>query len=692
MKRKLLTLCSLVLALASAQLNAAPLGTAFTYQGRLTDGGTANGSYDLTFKLFDALNGPSQVGTTVTNSATSLSNGLFTVALDFGEGMFTGSARWLEIGVRTNGSAGAYATLVPRQPLTPAPYATYAGVSSTVTNGAISVSQLQTAGAPANGQVLTFNGTSLAWQTPASTNAAWGLSGNSGTTSANFLGTLDSKALELRVSGARGWRLEPTATVPNIIGGYLGNVVDSGAQGATVGGGGVVGFVNQVSSSLGTVAGGSANIIQSNANDATITGGRQNAISTGAWGGAIGGGRNNNIQTNASYSTLAGGENNIAGSDHATVGGGDINHALGSSSTLAGGYDNTVTGGAATIGGGARNRATNDYSVIAGGENNIAGGDDGTVGGGYFNQASGSSAVVAGGQHNVSSGIRSTVSGGSYNDAYGFGSIVPGGNNNIAAGRTSFAAGNNAWAQYDGSFVWADSQNNPQAPFLYDEAPNQFMVRAGAGATFITAQDALRLYGWQPFLTIFDSNASNSRIRIQNVGGELVFQPESHVSGSNPNAFVRFENSGNVSVATLTIRGGADLAEPFEFTRADIAAGSVVIIDTENPGKLRLSDRPNDQRVAGIVSGANGINPGIALHQEGALDGGQNVALSGRVYVLADASTSPIKPGDLLTTSATPGHAMKVTDHANAQGAIIGKAMSALKEGKGMVLVLVTLQ
>jgi hypothetical protein len=60
--------------------------------------------------------------------------------------------------------------------------------------------------------------------------------------------------------------------------------------------------------------------------------------------------------------------------------------------------------------------------------------------------------------------------------------------------------------------------------------------------------------------------------------------------------------------------------------------------------------------------------------------------------VRADASQGAIKPGDLLTTSAIPGHAMKVTDHLRAQGAILGKAMSALKQGQGLVLVLVTLQ
>ena len=74
------------------------------------------------------------------------------------------------------------------------------------------------------------------------------------------------------------------------------------------------------------------------------------------------------------------------------------------------------------------------------------------------------------------------------------------------------------------------------------------------------------------------------------------------------------------------------------------------------------------------------------------MDSGENVALSGRVYVLADAASGPIKPGDLLTTSDTPGCAMKVTDHGKAQGAILGKAMGSLNEGKGMVLVLVSLQ
>ena len=78
--------------------------------------------------------------------------------------------------------------------------------------------------------------------------------------------------------------------------------------------------------------------------------------------------------------------------------------------------------------------------------------------------------------------------------------------------------------------------------------------------------------------------------------------------------------------------------------------------------------------------------------QEDKLEAGENVALSGRVYVQADATFGAIKPGDLLTTSDTPGRAMKASDRERAPGAVLGKAMSGLEEGQGEVLVLVTLQ
>jgi hypothetical protein len=150
--------------------------------------------------------------------------------------------------------------------------------------------------------------------------------------------------------------------------------------------------------------------------------------------------------------------------------------------------------------------------------------------------------------------------------------------------------------------------------------------------------------------------------------------------------------NGTLFVNVLTIRGGADLAEPFHINEANLPYGSVVVIDDGVTGQLRLSTRAYDTRVAGVVSGANGIKPGIMIQQEGVNAGGQNVALTGRVYAKATAKNGAIQPGDLLTTSNLPGHAMKVTEPARAQGAILGKAMSSLRQGEGSVLVLVTLQ
>ncbi len=150
---------------------------------------------------------------------------------------------------------------------------------------------------------------------------------------------------------------------------------------------------------------------------------------------------------------------------------------------------------------------------------------------------------------------------------------------------------------------------------------------------------------------------------------------------------------GALSTTVLTIRGGADVAEPFEMMKPnEMEPGCVVVIDEENPGKLKLSTQECDTRVAGIISGAGGVQPGLRLHQEGVMEGDHHVALSGRVYVKADASDGAIEPGDLLTTSANPGHAKKVGEQERARGAILGKAMSRLERGTGLVLVLVTLQ
>src|SRR5688572_19398573 len=95
----------------------------FVYQGRLSDGGVpANGSHDLQFRLRDAPVGGIQIGATVVREDVSVTNGLFSVSIDFGPTSFPGADRWLEIGVRPGASTGEYETLSPLQPIASTPY------------------------------------------------------------------------------------------------------------------------------------------------------------------------------------------------------------------------------------------------------------------------------------------------------------------------------------------------------------------------------------------------------------------------------------------------------------------------------------------------------------------------------------------------------------------------------------------
>src|ERR1035438_5140062 len=115
-------------------------GTAFTYQGRLNSSGNpASGNYDFRFKLFVDSFGNTQAGSTVLTSSVPVTNVLFTVAIDFGAGMFTGTSYWLEVGVRTNG-AGGYTSLAPLQALTPSPYAIFANGASSAATATTAVS------------------------------------------------------------------------------------------------------------------------------------------------------------------------------------------------------------------------------------------------------------------------------------------------------------------------------------------------------------------------------------------------------------------------------------------------------------------------------------------------------------------------------------------------------------------------
>ena len=134
----------LIVLLSAGAISLRAQSTAFTYQGLLyASGNPANGSFDLTFQLFNAAANGTAVGPILTNGATLVSNGLFTVPLDFGAGVFTGTNYWVQISARTNGGS-AFTTLIPRLPITPAPYAISAGnaVTAATLSGTISNAQL----------------------------------------------------------------------------------------------------------------------------------------------------------------------------------------------------------------------------------------------------------------------------------------------------------------------------------------------------------------------------------------------------------------------------------------------------------------------------------------------------------------------------------------------------------------------
>ncbi len=168
--------------------------------------------------------------------------------------------------------------------------------------------------------------------------------------------------------------------------------------------------------------------------------------------------------------------------------------------------------------------------------------------------------------------------------------------------------------------------------------------------------------------------------------------------GSNPALFVQSFGTGPAMIVSGTAQvevlevTGADVAEKFPVSE-EATPGMVLMIDAEHPGSLCLARGAYNPRVAGVVSGANGLPAGTILGNLPGHEKSTPIALSGRVWVWCDASDKAIEPGDLMTTSERAGYAMSATDHVRAGGATIGKAMSSLARGEtGMVLVLVNLQ
>jgi hypothetical protein len=151
----------------------------------------------------------------------------------------------------------------------------------------------------------------------------------------------------------------------------------------------------------------------------------------------------------------------------------------------------------------------------------------------------------------------------------------------------------------------------------------------------------------------------------------------------------RFE--GNVEVTGDITLPNADCAEDFDVADIEsVQPGTVVVVGED--ATIHQCKKAYDRCVAGVVSGAGGYKPGIVMDKQPSMPNRKPIALLGKVYCKVDASSGPIEVGDLLTTSDTPGHAMKATDPLKAFGAVIGKALRPLKEGRGLIPILIALQ
>ncbi|HAV61512.1 MAG TPA: hypothetical protein DCY13_04005 [Verrucomicrobiales bacterium] len=557
------TLCGLLLGvtlLTCTALTATALGTTFTYQGRLLDGGApGNGLYDFQFTLHDGPAAGAVISSPITRDDVPVTNGLFTVELDFGPGAFDGGTRWLAMAARAGTNTGGYLAIPARQALHPLPQSQFAQFA-------------QSAGSVPDGTITAAMVVS---------NTFLELGGNA-TGSRLVFGTTDAQPLELLVNGTPGLRLEPSTNTHNFVGGFSNNYVAPGIVGSViVGGGGQNSFTqtenlrtNAIEAHYGFVGGGAGNQILgagTNKNDyGVIVGGLANTT-IGSFQSFIGGGIGNAI-TNSFQSAIVGGCANYI-SDASQV------------AFIGNGWDNIIHNGYyGMIGSGIRNLLiSNRYSTIVSGENhkilegadrsfigggsgNIIEGTGATISGGNANKANGKGTTIGGGSLNIANGAWATISGGNVNSASGDFAMVPGGKGNAAIGKTSFAAGNQAKADHDGAFVWADSVTNDFA----STSSNQFSVRATGGVRFETDGAGATLDG-RPLAVLGAApsgsamtlgTADNHPIELHaNNYAALRLIPTDHFGA--PNVILGHRNNSvSNGVVAATISGGGTTTEP----------------------------------------------------------------------------------------------------------------------------------
>ena len=438
MKTKLNRLL-IALALSASLHQAEAQGTAFTYQGRVSDNGTNfNGTGQFKFALVTSTNASSQA------TATAHLTGSFvtscTVVLG-GNGYTTPPA----VSFSGGGGSGAAAT-------------------ATVSGGAVTAITVNNAGSG-------YTSTPTVIIAPPPDNITFVTYWSNDGTSVN--GSQPTAAVSVGVSSGLFTVVLGDTTLANMTSINASLFTQSNLQLRIWFNDGVNGFATLSPVQNLTPAPYATHAINAD-NLASVA--QYNTISPGQFA-TVGGGFGNTA-SNAFAATVGGGLDNTSSGPDATVGGGALNTSSGHSATVAGGEYGSSTGDLSTVGGGGYNLSSSYYTTVTGGYSNTASGYAATVGGGYQNTSSGSDATVGGGNQNKANGEYATVSGGYQNSASGWYATVCGGELNTAGGNFSFAAGYDAQAMHAGSFVWADDSSS--GPFA-STAPNQFSVRAVGG-------------------------------------------------------------------------------------------------------------------------------------------------------------------------------------------------------------------
>lgn len=657
------------LTLLCAAAGSPALGNGFTYQGRLKQSGApVTGNVAMTFRLYDAATSPpgAQIGASITLPVVAVDDGLFTVALnsggEFGPAAFNGGARWLEVVV--DGTP-----LSPRQQVTATPYALFAtapwssdgsglyynaaavriGTSATYSGTRMVVAQSGAAGLnlrlekPEGGQMLQLSD-AVNYASYLSLDAAGDFS---------WFGESPTSGVLVRGGNVGVGLTNPAAKLEVLPtpAGRASEAIRASNNGDAL----VFGHTNSnYRSSLGAFNNSGAPYLFFHGEHSAVS---DNAIQRDGLGAAPIGFMHNNADALLVMSSPAGAPNSDAALG--TIMSLNAAGTVGVGTQAPGGHMLNVLSARGASG----ESAIKATAAVGGALTNtefaaLANRGSGTWWAAYAKQGSSAAAGYFEGRVGVNAPVPVSplVVGGAINPPY---------RGNVA-----------------GHLLVQDQVAGGRATIDFSDSAGSVKARLAAE---ITAGGS--------YLRLGTSNSYTTGI----TNDALTISPAGYIGIGTTTPQTALDVLGTTRTQVLEIYGGADVAEGYDIGPADGVEprpGMVVVIDAGHVGRLRVCDQAYDRGVAGVVSGANGVRPGLVLGQRGSVaDGALPVANVGRVWCWVDADAGgPVRPGALLTSSCTPGHAMCVSNPVRSQGAVLGKAMSGLERGRGLVLVLVSLQ